>query len=315
MGGGDLSLTNHQGMTALMVAVVQKHDDAVARLLQDPRVTAMAQDATGRTALHWACALGSSACADLLVTMHLETVFAESDNGDTPCHTAVLGDHTDVIDKLLNILSAKQQKKLLGTPNAAGLTPLGLARAVSAGKRQGRPIPPQRGSIRFCPLACTCAPWGCIVRADELTKSRKIPTRKTLPLFCVFCVFCVFRVFCVFCVWCRQGRLFPEAHRGGARARRGGGHRLVLRDGPALDFRGRERRGLGQAEAVVGQRHRRRGRRQGQGQGGRVGGGCQDTAPRLHARKARRGSPAGERLSGMPHPDPCWHPTSPLLYA
>ena len=44
-----------------------------------------------------------------------------------------------------------------------------------------RSIPPQWGSVRFRPLACTCAPSGCTVRADELTKSRKIPTRGVLP--------------------------------------------------------------------------------------------------------------------------------------
>ena len=39
-----------------------------------------------------------------------------------------------------------------------------------------RSIAPQWGSILFRPLICTHAPWGCIVRVDELAKSRKIPT-------------------------------------------------------------------------------------------------------------------------------------------
>ena len=39
------------------------------------------------------------------------------------------------------------------------------------------------GSIRFSPLICTYAPWGA--RADEQTKSRKIPTRKILPFLLV----------------------------------------------------------------------------------------------------------------------------------
>ena len=37
--------------------------------------------------------------------------------------------------------------------------------------------------IRFRPLLCTYAPWGCIVRVDELARSRKIPTRNSLPPF------------------------------------------------------------------------------------------------------------------------------------
>ena len=46
---------------------------------------------------------------------------------------------------------------------------------------------PQRESVRFRPLVCTYAapPRGPAVRADGLTKSRKIPTRKILPLFFV----------------------------------------------------------------------------------------------------------------------------------
>ena len=39
----------------------------------------------------------------------------------------------------------------------------------------------ERRSIRFRLALRTCAPWGA--RVVGLTKSRKIPTRKTLPLF------------------------------------------------------------------------------------------------------------------------------------
>ena len=46
----------------------------------------------------------------------------------------------------------------------------------------GRSIPPPWGSVRFRPPTCTYAPRGCIVRVVERAKSRKIPTRKLLPL-------------------------------------------------------------------------------------------------------------------------------------
>ena len=46
-----------------------------------------------------------------------------------------------------------------------------------------RSNPPQWWPIRNRPPICACAPWG--VRVDELAKSRKIPTRKYLPLFFV----------------------------------------------------------------------------------------------------------------------------------
>ena len=48
-----------------------------------------------------------------------------------------------------------------------------------------RPIPPQWRSLRLRPPTCTYAPWGCIVRADGLAKSRKTPTRKMPPLISV----------------------------------------------------------------------------------------------------------------------------------
>ena len=46
-----------------------------------------------------------------------------------------------------------------------------------------RSIPPPWGSIRFRLALRTCAPWG--VRVVSQTKSRKLPTRKILPLFFV----------------------------------------------------------------------------------------------------------------------------------
>ena len=63
------------------------------------------------------------------------------------------------------------------------------ARAEERGRGDGRvrvtsrSISPQWGSSRFRPPACTYAPWGCIVRVDELAKSRKRPTRNNLPPF------------------------------------------------------------------------------------------------------------------------------------
>ena len=37
-------------------------------------------------------------------------------------------------------------------------------------------------SIQFRPPTRTHAPWGCIARAGEVTKLRKVPTRKVLLL-------------------------------------------------------------------------------------------------------------------------------------
>ena len=48
-----------------------------------------------------------------------------------------------------------------------------------------RSIPPRWGSIRFRLALRTYAPCGPSVRVVSQTKSRKIPTRKVLPLFFV----------------------------------------------------------------------------------------------------------------------------------
>ena len=64
--------------------------------------------------------------------------------------------------------------------DAGGGNPLGFA--IKA-RLASRSIPPRRRSIRLRLALRTYAPWG--VRVVSLTKSRKIPTRKTLPLFLV----------------------------------------------------------------------------------------------------------------------------------
>ena len=46
-----------------------------------------------------------------------------------------------------------------------------------------RLVLPRWGSIRSRLALGTYAPWGCIVRVEELAELKKIPTRKLLPLF------------------------------------------------------------------------------------------------------------------------------------
>ena len=93
------------------------------------------QDTAGRTALHWACAVGSGACADLLLTANRSTAFVEAHDGNTPLHTAVLGDHTGVAQAILHSLSSNQRKRLLATINADGLSPVQLAEQRSSRSR------------------------------------------------------------------------------------------------------------------------------------------------------------------------------------
>jgi len=74
-----------------------------------------------------------------------------------------------------------------GSPSGAGAS----SRPGSSSRRSSRPdrgpppvsrsIPPPWRSIRFRLTLRTYAPWG--VRVVSQTKSRKIPTRKILPLF------------------------------------------------------------------------------------------------------------------------------------
>ena len=85
-----------------------------------------------------------------------------------------------------------------------------------------RPISPQWRSIRCRPLICTYAPWGCIVRVDELAKSRKTPPPKKI----IF-IYRSFRWSRVRAQHADQGRPAPHVrHRGKRAVALSGGHFL-----------------------------------------------------------------------------------------
>ena len=106
--------------------------DVLGHLLQEAAANPEQQDSTGRTALHWACAVGAAQCADLLVTFKPESVFAESQIGDTCCHVAIRTNRVDIVRMLFTALTPGQRKKLLEWENGSGLTPVQLAAHVKA---------------------------------------------------------------------------------------------------------------------------------------------------------------------------------------
>ena len=63
----------------------------------------------------------------------------------------------------------------------------GTHEVVTTVRVPSRSIPPPWGSIRFrlAPRTYDAPPCGPSVRVASLTKSRKIPTRNVLPVFCV----------------------------------------------------------------------------------------------------------------------------------
>lgn len=87
--GADINMTNNQGMAPLTLATCQKHYAVVELLLAHPLVQPDRQDVTGRTALHWACALGATSCASVLSRASPKTAFVEANNGSNPFQLAV----------------------------------------------------------------------------------------------------------------------------------------------------------------------------------------------------------------------------------
>ena len=103
--GADAALKNVHGMTALMEATTAANLKALRRLLKVRDIQPCAQDRTGRTALHWACALGVLEPARLLLAKDLQSIFVESANGDTACHACVSGGNAAIMHDLLQRLS------------------------------------------------------------------------------------------------------------------------------------------------------------------------------------------------------------------
>ena len=129
----NLAAADSHGTTALIYAAIHHQEAVVTQLIKHTDATQIAwQDHSGRTAFHWACALGSAACADLLLTACRSMAFIEAGDGNTPLHTAVRERHDDVVDVILELLSSNQSKRLLATTNADGLTPVELARSTGS---------------------------------------------------------------------------------------------------------------------------------------------------------------------------------------
>lgn len=130
--GASVAAPNFRGSTALIQASIHGQRDILGHLLQEAGANPEQQDSTGRTALHWACAVGATQCADLLVTFKPESVFAESQIGDTSCHVAIRTNRAEIVRMLFAALTPGQRKKLLESENGSGLTPVQLADQVKA---------------------------------------------------------------------------------------------------------------------------------------------------------------------------------------
>ena len=109
----------------------------------------------------------------------LELVQMRTDKDAAAKYKAALDDLSEL---LMDLFAASS----MGGGEAAESTDLdvsSVAEVMVKVRVQSRSIPPPWRSIRFRLALRTYAPWGCIVRVVSLTTSRKIPTRKNLPLF------------------------------------------------------------------------------------------------------------------------------------
>eukprot|EP00039_Didymoeca_costata_P031501 m.35064 g.35064 ORF g.35064 m.35064 type:complete len:642 (+) comp8821_c0_seq2:290-2215(+) len=111
---------SRHGMTALMLGAMNGHERVVNILLSLPEINTKAQDSGGRTALHWACSVGSAGCVKSLMGKNLELAFDETSNGDTPCHIAIVSDNSLCVEAVVDALSERQRVRLFTVTNAAG---------------------------------------------------------------------------------------------------------------------------------------------------------------------------------------------------
>lgn len=130
----DANAVNGNGASALVLAATQTHYGVVERLLRHEGVNADQPDRAGRTALHWACALGAAPCVTVLMRAAPVCAFAEAESGATPCHVAINDDNAGCVEAVVAQLSERQRLKLYVMVDAEGLNLMDAADAKMAKK-------------------------------------------------------------------------------------------------------------------------------------------------------------------------------------
>lgn len=125
--GGDVSLKDLRGMTALMHAAGQDAPAILKELLLLDPVSLNDRDASGWTALHWACAVSSRACIGLLLSMRRIRVGLATARDETPLHLAARNGDSDVCNMLVLHSHTSNGLSLLMKTSDTGATPYQVA--------------------------------------------------------------------------------------------------------------------------------------------------------------------------------------------
>ncbi len=120
--GGSVTISNYRGITPLIAAAIGKHVRLLQELAVHPTARLAAQDQSGRTVLHWACALGLSDAVEPLLRKNTDLVLVETEAGETACFTAIKCDNGTALAIMLRLASVKERITLLTTEDAVGHT-------------------------------------------------------------------------------------------------------------------------------------------------------------------------------------------------
>ena len=100
--GEDVNNKKSGGNTALMLAVLKKHNSIVKLLLDQPGVKTNEKNNRGYTALHWAALFNNREGARMLL-LHptMDSANAKNNFGETAVMTAVRGGRKEVLSELV----------------------------------------------------------------------------------------------------------------------------------------------------------------------------------------------------------------------
>eukprot|EP00732_Lithocolla_globosa_P003187 Lithocolla_globosa_v1_NODE_2425_length_2012_cov_13.446091.p1 type:complete len:616 gc:universal NODE_2425_length_2012_cov_13.446091:1976-129(-) len=116
--GADVDVMDEKTlMTPLMAAAKQGHVE-ICHLLLLHCANVHQQDLLKNTPLHWCCSSGSKRILQMLLVYDCSVNLAEKENGYTPLHYAVIGNHADIVPLLIHCHSNPN------LPDIDGLVPL-----------------------------------------------------------------------------------------------------------------------------------------------------------------------------------------------
>jgi ankyrin repeat protein len=120
------------GICPLIAATIGGHYGMVSLLSLHPCANPAHKDSSGRTALHWAGALGNTRAVIPLLRKNSDLILSETEMGETPPFTAVRGDHGPALQAMFSVASLKERVETLTMHTALGQTLFEVAAEAAA---------------------------------------------------------------------------------------------------------------------------------------------------------------------------------------